>query len=126
MTSRKMLGALLLAGSASLAGCSGNEPAPPGTAVVTPAGAPDCGGVAAVVKDHLRSPDVLAVSVDGQCSNVVVDTGLADEDTAGGKRLCDAAAEVAYTGDTNAVTVHSKAGTEISIGVAGAKCLESA
>ena len=47
------------------------------------------------------------VTVNGQCTNVTIDTTLADDDTADGKEICEAAGKVVYTGDINSVTVRT-------------------
>ena len=110
-----------------LAGCSGTgtgtSAAAPPTSPATVATADDCGGTAGAVRDHLGSADVIKVTVDGQCTDVVIDTGLADEDTTGGRRLCETAGEVAYTGDINSVTVRARSGAELSVGIVNMKCL---
>ncbi len=59
----------------------------------------------------------------GQCTSVVVATTLADTDDAAAQRLCESAAEVAYTGDVNSVSVLAGSGVELAIGIPGAKCL---
>ena len=126
--------ALLLGAVLALSGCSAaaSAPAAPASlaAPASPAApaslssAPDgCGDVVATVRDHLDSPEVVSVGVNGQCTNVDIATTLADDDVAGGRRLCTSAGEVAYTGDINSVTVKSKAGTELSAGIPGMKCL---
>ena len=128
MTLNRRTSALLalIAGAAVLSGCSGADaPVTDRTAVATAARltADDCGGAALTVRQHLNSSDVGAVTVNGQCTNVTIDTGLADEDTAGGRQLCETAGEVAYTGDINSVTVRSKSGAELSVGIRDLKCL---
>ncbi|MBV1855567.1 hypothetical protein [Catellatospora tritici] len=75
------------------------------------------------MKDHLKSAEVRSVVVQGQCTSVVVATTLGDNDAAAAQRLCDAAAEVAYSGDVNSVSVLAESGMELAIGVSGAKCL---
>jgi hypothetical protein len=136
MTSRRRSAAtlLLIAAVALLSGCSGAgpEPAAPTPAAAdgatTPAAADgattadDC-GAATMIREHLNSADVRTVTVNGQCTNVTIDTRLADGDTAGGRLLCTAAAEVAYVGDINSVTVLSGSGAELSAGIAGLRCL---
>ncbi|GAA3342538.1 hypothetical protein GCM10020358_37860 [Amorphoplanes nipponensis] len=124
------LAAVLILGGAVLSGCADDAPDRPSgadflpapTTTATPADE-GCGDVAAAVTKHLNSDDVDKVTVEGQCTTVVVGTVLADEDTATGQQLCDAAGEVAYTGDINSVRVLSKAGTELSNGITGMKCL---
>lgn len=121
MTSRLLA---LIVSAAVLSGCSPAAPAAgrPGTASPTPS-ADDCGGAATTVQAHLDSADVSAVTVNGQCTNVTIDTELDDEDTAGGKLLCESAGKVAYTGDINSVTVRSLSGAELAAGIPGMPCL---
>lgn len=122
--------AALILGCALLSGCgeaasdkpSGADFLPAPTVTATPA-EEGCGDVADVVTEHLNSDDVDKVTVEGQCTTIVVGTELADEDAATAKKLCDAAGEVAYTGDINSVRVLSAAGTELSNGITGMKCL---
>ncbi|GIF25627.1 hypothetical protein BJ973_003905 [Actinoplanes tereljensis] len=121
--------ALILA-VAVLSGCSGAAPetkhsAPEGNPAAPEAssGIAGCDDAAATVQKHLTSSDVRTVTVNGQCTNVTVDTGLGDDDTVGGRRICETAAEVAYTGDINSVTVLSGSGAELSVGIPGMKCL---
>ncbi len=130
MTSGKRTTAalLLIAGLALLSGCSeadtppaASEPATAATTATTAAG--DCGDAAAIVQEHLKSSDVRTVTVNGQCTNVTIETGLDDEDNAGGRQLCESAAEVAYVGDINSITVVSGSGAELSVGIPGMKCL---
>ncbi|GIM92878.1 hypothetical protein Ato02nite_046710 [Paractinoplanes toevensis] len=75
------------------------------------------------MREHLTSSDVRTVTVNGQCTNVTIDTGLGDDDTATGRQICETAVEVAYTGDINSVTVRSGSGAELSVGIPGMKCL---
>jgi hypothetical protein len=124
-----VLAALTLSGVVLLSGCGDTAEPPAGTApapaaaATTPPAEEGCGDVATTVKDHLNSSDVSDVSVQGQCTTVMIATELDDEDTATGKELCEAAGKVAYTGDINSVNVVSKSGTELSTGIPGATCL---
>jgi hypothetical protein len=83
----------------------------------------DCGTAADTVKNHVQSTRIESVTVIGQCTLVVIDTSLDDEDEATAKEICESAAEVAYTGDINAVSVKSGSGAEIAQGISGARCL---
>jgi hypothetical protein len=118
---------LPLVAALALAGCSSSATGPsaaaPPAGPATTATAGDCGGTAGAVRDHLGSADVVRVTVDGQCTDVVIDTGLADDDTTGGRHLCETAGEVAYTGDINSVTVRARSGAELSVGIVNMKCL---
>jgi hypothetical protein len=118
---------ILIAGLALLPGCSGADTPPaasaPEPATATTTAADDCGDAATTVRDHLKSSDVRTVTVNGQCTNVTIETELDDDNNADGKLLCESAAEVAYIGDINSVTVVSKSGAELSVGIPGMKCL---
>jgi hypothetical protein len=113
----------LIISAAALPGCSPAGTALPSTEPAASATTETCGDAAATVQEHLNSTDVTTVTVDGQCTNITIDTALSDEDTAGGKLLCERAGEVAYTGDVNSVTVRSTSKAELSVGIPGATCL---
>ena len=83
----------------------------------------DCGDAADQVRDHVRNDRIRSVTVVGQCTLVLIETALGDEDQAGAKQICESAAEVAYTGDINGIAVKSSTGAELSQGIAGATCL---
>lgn len=83
----------------------------------------ECGSAADTVRQHVQSTEIEAVTVVGQCTLVVIDTSLDDEDEATAKKICESAAEVAYVDDINAVSVKSGTGAELSQGISGAKCL---
>jgi hypothetical protein len=51
---------------------------------------------AETVKQHLKSARSRAVTVEGQCTTVVVATMLTDDGAVAGNQLCEAAGEVAY------------------------------
>ncbi|MEU7825538.1 hypothetical protein [Catellatospora sp. NPDC049111] len=103
------------------------DPAPPAAAGTSAAAPPDsCGGAGDRVKDHLNSAEVSSVAVNGQCTSVVITTTLGDDAATAALRFCESAAEVAYTGDVNAVTVLAASGAELAIGISGAKCMASA
>ena len=125
MTTRQAILALLTS-AAVLSGCSASPTASPSTesapAQTTDAEA-DCGDAATKVKEYVASKEIRKVTVNGQCTNVTIDTKLADDNTADGKGICEAAGKVVYTGDINSVTVRSKSGAEISSGIDGARCL---
>jgi len=82
-----------------------------------------CGGNAEKVKKRVRQAQIRSVTVAGQCTSLSIETTLGDEESATAKEICDAAAEVAYSGDTNAIRVLGASGRELSIGIAGASCL---
>jgi PBP1b-binding outer membrane lipoprotein LpoB len=116
----------VLASAAVLSGCSASPSASP-SAESAPtrnaAAEADCGDAATKVKEYVASKEISKVTVNGQCTNVTIDTNLTDDNTADGKEICEAAGKVVYTGDINSVTVRSKSGAEISTGIDGARCL---
>ena len=125
MTTRQAILALLTS-AAVLSGCSASPTASPSTESApaqTAAAEADCGDAATKVKEYVASKEIRKVTVNGQCTNVTIDTKLADDNTADGKGICEAAGKVVYTGDINSVTVRSKSGAEISSGIDGARCL---
>lgn len=125
MTTRQAILALLTS-AAVLSGCSASPTASPSTESApaqTTAAEADCGDAATKVKEYVASKEIRKVTVNGQCTNVTIDTKLADDNTADGKGICEAAGKVVYTGDINSVTVRSKSGAEISSGIDGARCL---
>jgi len=116
----------LLAGVAVLSGCSATDTAtaPPEAATdQTAAAAADCGDAVTKVREFVASSQIREVTVNGQCTHVMIDTELADDNTADGREICEAAGKVVYTGDINSVTVRSKSGIELSVGIDGARCL---
>jgi len=125
VTTRQAILALLTS-AAVLSGCSASPTASPSTESApaqTAAAEADCGDAATKVKEYVASKEIRKVTVNGQCTNVTIDTKLADDNTADGKGICEAAGKVVYTGDINSVTVRSKSGAEISSGIDGARCL---
>ncbi|MEU8038120.1 hypothetical protein [Streptosporangium sp. NPDC049078] len=125
---KSLLTATMLGCALLLSGCGGgdaDDPAPPtgaATQAPEPSGA-TCDQAADTVKNHLNSPDVTSVTVVGQCTLVVVETTLGDDDTTAARQLCERAGEVAYTGDINAISVKSRSDVEISNGITGMKCI---
>lgn len=122
-----LLASMIVLGMA-LVGCSSTDSPPPepgpGANASTPAsGEESCGGAAERVEQHVKRFKVEGVTVEGQCTTVVVATTLADEDTETARQLCDAAAEVAYSGDINSIRVLSRSGDELANGITGMKCL---
>lgn len=117
-TSRNALLAIALVLSS---GCG----APSGDArSATAAPAPDsCGKTADTVKQHVQQPEIRSVTMQGQCTLVSIKTTLGDGDSGTAKEICDSAAEVAYSGDTNSITVQGRSGKELSVGITGAHCL---
>ncbi|GGP07635.1 hypothetical protein LDL08_08435 [Nonomuraea glycinis] len=87
------------------------------------AGQDPCGGNAEKVEKQVRQERVRSVTLAGQCTSLSVETTLGDEESDAAKKICDAAAEVAYSGDTNAIRVVGASGKELSVGIAGAPCL---
>jgi hypothetical protein len=125
VTSRQAI-LTLLTSAAVLSGCSATDTATPPADTATDqntATAADCGDAATKVKEYVASSKIRNVTVNGQCTNVTIDTELDDDNTADGKQICEAAGKVVYTGDINSVTVRSKSGAELSTGIDGARCL---
>jgi hypothetical protein len=111
----------------ALAACGSEDPGTStpansgGPAATTPAGG-DCKGADAI-KSVIASTAVKKVDIVGQCTTVAITTTLGEGDKAAAKEICEAAAKVAYVGDINSIRVTSAAGTELSQGIAGARCL---
>ncbi|GAA2354027.1 hypothetical protein GCM10010404_02320 [Nonomuraea africana] len=82
-----------------------------------------CGETADKVTQHARQPEIRSVTMQGQCTLVSIETTLGDGESSTAKKICDSAAEVAYSGDTNSISVQGRSGKELSVGIAGAKCL---
>jgi hypothetical protein len=109
-----------------LAGCSGGPDRTDGAETPSSVSAQnDCGAAAEKIRQHLKTSEVDKVVVEGQCTSAVVKTTLGDEASEAARQLCEAAAEVAYVGDINAVTVLGRTGRELAIGITGMKCLAS-
>jgi hypothetical protein len=137
MVSRLSAGAATLAVVAvfALAGCADDTPPAPGTGSTSPAigvtppvassPATDCGGLAAEIREKLVVEGMQSVEVTGQCTTVVIGTSLGDADGTRAKDICDAAAEIAYTGNVNSIRVEGSSGKELSQGMAGAPCVAS-
>ena len=125
MNSRQAILALLTSGVV-LSGCSANDTAtaPADTATnQDAAAAANCGDAATKVKEYVASSEIREITVNGQCTNITIDTELDADNTADGNQICEAAGKVAYTGDINSITVRSKSGAELSTGIDGARCL---
>lgn len=75
------------------------------------------GEVPASVTDHLQVPAITGVELTGQCTTVVITTLLGDEAADTAVEICDQAAEVAYQGDVNTVSVLSVVETELAVGI---------
>ncbi|MFC9876013.1 hypothetical protein [Nocardia salmonicida] len=79
--------------------------------------------------DQIRSAisefAITRVSITGQCTAVTIATDLADDPTSAqtALRICTAAATVAYTGDVNSISVVSADGSELAVGIEGARCI---
>jgi hypothetical protein len=123
-----LLQALSVSALLVLAGCGQDGSAAPPQSLSSQdgqsaAGQDPCGGNAEKVKEKVRQAQVRSVTIEGQCTSVSIETVLADEESAAAKKICDAAAEVAYSGDTNAIRVLGASGKELSVGISGAPCL---
>lgn len=92
-----------------------------------PAGDSGCGPAsAAAISDQLRSPDVTGVRIIGGCHNISIATSLEDSGSrAVGRALeiCDKVAAFAYTGPRSAISVSSKGGRELAIGIKTQLCI---
>ncbi|MGP3963352.1 hypothetical protein ACTWPT_45960 [Nonomuraea sp. 3N208] len=102
------------------------SPSPPpgdGQSVTSAPARDSCGETADKVKQHAQQPDIRSVTMQGQCTLVSIETTLGDSESSTAKEICDSAAEVAYTGDTNSISVQGRSGKELSVGIAGATCL---
>jgi hypothetical protein len=108
----------------SIAGCS-NADNPEPTAALPSATVQNLCGAAENIKQHLASADVQTIDIVGQCTSLTIRTTLNDDASEAATKLCEKAAEIAYTGDVNAVTVLGATGRELAIGISGMKCLAS-
>ncbi|WP_327588495.1 hypothetical protein OHA25_16760 [Nonomuraea sp. NBC_00507] len=118
--------ALLISSGCGQAGAGPSSPSPPpgdGQSATSAPAQDSCGDTADKVKQHAQQPDIRSVTMQGQCTLVSIETTLGDEESNTAKKICDAAAEVAYSGDTNSISVQSRSGKELSVGIAGATCL---
>jgi hypothetical protein len=109
----------------SACGSSGTTSTPPTTAATTrpaantsSAGDP-CADVINAVKAKASRPDVKSVDATGACTIVTLHSTLADTDLATAVTICEAAATVAYVGDTSSVAVDGASGRELAVGVKG-------
>ncbi|HUR05339.1 MAG TPA: hypothetical protein VM347_22545 [Nonomuraea sp.] len=87
------------------------------------AGQDPCGGNAEKVKKKVRQAQIRALTVEGQCTSLSIETSLGDEESGAAKEICDSAAEVAYSGDINAIRILGASGKELSVGIIDAPCL---
>ncbi|MEV0592981.1 hypothetical protein [Nonomuraea cavernae] len=87
------------------------------------AGQDPCGGSVEKVKKKVRQAQIRSVTVEGQCTSLSIETSLGDEESGAAKKICDSAAEVAYSGDTSAIRVLGASGKELSVGIVDAPCL---
>jgi hypothetical protein len=81
-----------------------------------------CGDTAQKVKDQVARSEVKKVSVTTGCSSVMIETALTDDKSSVAQEICEAAAEVAYSPDTNSVRVIGASSKELAVGISGAKC----
>ncbi|MFC4122810.1 hypothetical protein [Nonomuraea zeae] len=126
--SRNALLAIVLVISAGCGQAGSGSPAqspPPGDGQSTAAAPAEgsCGETADKVEQHVRQPGIRSVTMLGQCTLVSIETTLGDDESSSAQKICDAAAEVAYSGDTSSISVHGRSGKELSVGIADAKCL---
>ena len=77
------------------------------------------------IEDTVSEFGVAGISIVGQCTTAVIATTLAHDpsgtDTA--RRICSAAAAVAYTDDITSISVTGAVGSELVVGIEGASCI---
>jgi hypothetical protein len=92
-----------------------------------PSGDSGCNpAAAAAISDRLNHADVTSVGIIGGCHNVEIATSLADSGTAAvgtALQICDNAAEFVYAGPLSAISVSSKGGRELAIGIKNQLCI---
>ncbi|MGW0810647.1 hypothetical protein [Nonomuraea sp. NPDC002799] len=123
-------GKILLAAAALLvlSGCGQDGSGPPPQSLSSQdgqstAGQDPCGANAENVKKKVGQAQIRSVTIAGQCTSLTIETSLGDEESDAAKKICDSAAEVAYSGDTNSIRVLGASGKELSVGIAAAPCL---
>jgi hypothetical protein len=90
----------------------------------TTAGGDGCSGdVVAKVTKNVVSDAVTEIKLIGGCSMVNITTSLADDQIKPAMDICDAAAAVAYVGNTSAVSVVGSSGKQLSDGVKDYQCI---
>ncbi|WP_216916516.1 hypothetical protein [Nocardia noduli] len=68
---------------------------------------------------------VADVSIVGQCTTVAIRTALPDDSSGAetARRICTAAATVAYSGEVTGISVTGVDGSELAVGIDGAPCI---
>jgi hypothetical protein len=118
--------AVVISSGCGQAGAGSPSPNPPPGVGQSTTAAPapnSCGETAGKVKQHARQSEIESVTMQGQCTLVSIRTTLGDGESSTAQKICDSAAEVAYSGDTNSISVLGRSGKELSVGIAGATCL---
>ncbi|MGI5288935.1 hypothetical protein ACQEVF_37060 [Nonomuraea polychroma] len=118
--------ALVVSSGCGQAGAGPRSPSPPpgdGQSATSAPAQDSCGETADKVKQRVQQPEIESVTMQGQCTLVSIKTTLGDGESSTAQKICDSAAEVAYSGDTNSISVQGRSGKELSVGIAGAKCL---
>ncbi|MET7767713.1 hypothetical protein [Nocardia sp. NPDC005366] len=113
-----------------MAGCGNSSDTSDGAASAAPSAsavqptAEACGNVDRIT-EAVAEFGVTDISIIGQCTAVAIETNLADDASgaATGRRICTAAATVAYTDDVNSIAVTAADGSELAIGIKGASCI---
>ncbi len=104
-----------------------NLAALPVASPLVPTGDSGCGPAsAAAISYRLRSPDVTSVRIIGGCHNISIATSLDDSGSSAVGRalvICDKVAAFAYTGPRSAISVSSKGGRELAIGIKDQLCI---
>ncbi len=93
------------------------------TTSTQPTGDP-CGEVDQI-RNAVSEFDVTRVSIIGQCTTVNIETNLTDDSSSleTAHEICTAAATVAYANDVNSVSVVAADGSELAVGIKGARCI---
>lgn len=117
--------ALVIISGCGQTGAGPLSPSPSGDdqSVTTAPAQESCAETADKVKQYVQQPAIRSVTMQGQCTLVSIETSLGDDESSTAQKICDSAAEVAYSGDTNSISVQAGSGKELSVGIAGAKCL---
>jgi len=87
-------------------------------------GAEVCGDIDRIEK-AVSEFGVTDISIIGQCTTVAIGTTLADDASGAetARRICTAAATVAYVGDITGISVAAADGSELAVGIDGAPCI---
>lgn len=116
-----------VASSAATSGPATAAPAATSASTAAPAtadaGTGGCATDTTAVRAHIGGTAVTSITVIGGCHQLSIETSLDTTDVKGGLAICDKAAEVAYTGGINAITVDAANGRELATGLDQLTCL---